>query len=139
MRIVYWSSAWCSADLGRLDASRLGAFREREPLLEHRDGRVLQARLGHGVRYARGTPGDLLGAFVCVSRGQVEGFGSRAMLAAPGAAAHRLRRGMPALRLAAMETRRLLHHLIRSKPKQPHRPMPPFLTDRKSTRLKPSH
>src|SRR3546814_8951716 len=30
---------------GRLNAARLGAFHQRDPLLEHRDGRVLQARI----------------------------------------------------------------------------------------------
>src|SRR3546814_10149841 len=51
---------------GRLDAARLGAFHQRDPLLEHRDGRVLQARIGHALRFAGETPGDFLGAFVCV-------------------------------------------------------------------------
>src|SRR3546814_6897615 len=91
MRISDWSSDVCSSDLrrhaGRLDAARLGAFHQRDPLLEHRDGRVLQARIGHALRFAGETPSDFLGAFVCVSRGQEEGFRSLAMLAAPGAAA----------------------------------------------------
>src|SRR3546814_10248851 len=100
MRISDWSSDVCSSDL-------------RDPLLEHRDGRVLQARIGHALFVARETPRDFLGAFVGVSRGQEEGFRRLAMLAAPGAAAHRLGRGMPALC--------------------------PATIDRKSTRLNSSH
>ncbi len=111
---------------GRLRAACLGAFHQRDPLFEHRHGRVLQARIGHALFLARETRRNFLGAVIGVARGQEERFRRLAMLAAPCPAAHRLRCRMPVSGLAAIETRRLLHFLIRSKPKQPHCPVPLF-------------
>ncbi len=78
-----------------LRAACLGAFHQRDAFLEHGDGRVLEARIGHPRSLAREPVGDGLRVVIGIARGEEQRFAGLAMLAAPGAAAHRLRRGAP--------------------------------------------
>src|SRR3546814_5657190 len=76
----------------RLYPARLGALDQRDPFLEHLDGRVLEPRIGHADLVAAEARRDALGAVIAVAGGQEQRLRRLAMLAAPCPAAHRPRR-----------------------------------------------
>src|SRR3546814_11997313 len=88
----------------RLYPARLGALDQRDPFLEHLDGRVLEPRIGHADLVAAEARRDALGAVIAVAGGQEQRLRRLAMLAAPCPAAHRPRRGVPVARRGALET-----------------------------------
>ncbi len=80
---------------GRLHAAGFGALHERDALLEHLHGRVLQAGVGHALLLAGEARRDGLGVVIAIARVQEERLAGLALLAAPGAAADGLRRWLP--------------------------------------------
>src|SRR3546814_8218838 len=54
----------------RLYPARLGALDQRDPFLEHLDGRVLEPRIGHADLVAAEARRDALGAVIAVAGGQ---------------------------------------------------------------------
>src|SRR3546814_8750252 len=54
----------------RVYPARLGALDQRDPFLEHLDGRVLEPRIGHADLVATEARRDALGAVIAVAGGQ---------------------------------------------------------------------
>ena len=63
-----------------------GHRRHAGSLLRHLDGRVLQAAVGHARLLAVEARGGIFGAVIGIARGQEQGLGRFAELAARGAA-----------------------------------------------------
>ena len=79
----------------RLRTAGLGPFHQRDTLFKHRDGRVLEARIGHSSRFAGKAIGDGLRIVIGIAAGEEQCLAGLALLATPRAAAHGLRRGAP--------------------------------------------
>ncbi len=94
---------------GRLGAAGLGAFEQRDALLQHGSGRVLHARIDHAGLFAREARGHRLGIVVAIARVQEERLAGLTLIAAPGAAAHGLSGRLPAARDGAVLSCRSLH------------------------------
>ena len=82
---------------GRGGAAGLGAFERGEAVLEHRDGRIAEARILEVRALALEGRLGLLGAVVGVARGQEERLRRLVEVAAHLAAAHRARLRLPGL------------------------------------------
>ena len=99
---------------GRLRAARLSPLHQRDPLLQHLDRRVLQPRIGHTGLVAGKARGDRGGIVISVAGGEEQRLAGLAMLAAPRAAAHRLRRWPPFRCNGAVHSGIALHALASS-------------------------